>query len=34
MEFLITFEVEIPNGTTGVEVEQRTRAEGTAAVVR
>ena len=31
MEFLITFEVEIPNGTTEVEVEQRTRTEATAA---
>lgn len=31
MDFLITFEVEIPNGTTEVEVEQRTRAEATAA---
>lgn len=31
MEFLITFELEIPNRTTEVEVEQRTRAEATAA---
>jgi muconolactone delta-isomerase len=31
MEFLITFEVEMPNGTPEVEVEQRTRAEATAA---
>jgi muconolactone delta-isomerase len=31
MEFLVTFEVEIPNGTTEVEVEQRTGAEATAA---
>jgi muconolactone delta-isomerase len=31
MEFLVTFEVEIPKGTTEVEVEQRSRAEATAA---
>ena len=31
MEFLVEFEVEVPNGTSESEVEQRTRAEAIAA---
>jgi muconolactone D-isomerase len=31
MEFLVEFEVEVPNGTPKAEVEQRTRAEASAA---
>jgi muconolactone D-isomerase len=31
MEFLVEFEVEVPEGTPASEVEQRTRAESTAA---
>lgn len=31
MEFLVEFEIEVPNGTSASEVEQRTRAEASAA---
>ena len=31
MEFLVTFELEVPNGTPSSEVEERTRAEAAAA---
>ena len=31
MEFLVEFEVEVPNGTPASEVEERTRAEASAA---
>jgi muconolactone D-isomerase len=31
MEFLVEFEVEVPNGTPETEVEERTRAEASAA---
>ena len=33
MEFLVEFEVEVPDGTSESEVEQRTRAEALAAAV-